>query len=106
MITVAILIVDELYIPLSITFLFSGLWPEEWYIAVCDVAVKSPVLLPTENLRSELIDNAAIKNDVMSPVRESTVADLSIISIAVRATGDAEYGSRGAGPSCRCKYGY
>ncbi|GMT18880.1 hypothetical protein PFISCL1PPCAC_10177 [Pristionchus fissidentatus] len=60
---------------------YSGLWPEEWYIAVCDVAVKSPVLLPTENLRSELIDNAAIKNDVMSPaelqeMRNTVVAEL------------------------------
>ncbi|KAF8358748.1 hypothetical protein PRIPAC_93743, partial [Pristionchus pacificus] len=60
---------------------YSGLWPEEWYIAVCDVAVKSPVLLPTENLRSELIDNAAIKNDIMSPselqeMRNTVVAEL------------------------------
>lgn len=47
----------------------SGLWPQEWYSAVCDIAVKSPALLPNENLRSELIDNAAIKNDSINPVR-------------------------------------
>ncbi|CAL2037779.1 unnamed protein product [Caenorhabditis brenneri] len=45
----------------------SSLWPEEWYNAVCEVATKTPVLIATENLRSELIDNAAIRSDSISP---------------------------------------
>ncbi|KAK6020578.1 hypothetical protein OSTOST_13765, partial [Ostertagia ostertagi] len=47
--------------------LVSGLWPEDWYNAVCVIATKSPVLIAQENLRSELIDNAAIKGDTISP---------------------------------------
>ncbi|VDM61613.1 unnamed protein product [Angiostrongylus costaricensis] len=46
---------------------YSGLWPEDWYNAVCVIATKSPVLIAHENLRSELIDNAAIKSDAISP---------------------------------------
>ncbi|CAI4230573.1 unnamed protein product [Auanema sp. JU1783] len=46
---------------------FSGLWPEDWYKAVCDIATRSPVLIAQENLRSELIDNAAIRSDSISP---------------------------------------
>ncbi|XGW14011.1 hypothetical protein V3C99_000358 [Haemonchus contortus] len=46
---------------------YSGLWPEDWYNAVCVIATKSPVLIAQENLRSELIDNAAIKGDTISP---------------------------------------
>uniref|UniRef100_A0A1I7XCJ4 HEAT repeat-containing protein 1 n=1 Tax=Heterorhabditis bacteriophora TaxID=37862 RepID=A0A1I7XCJ4_HETBA len=46
---------------------FSGLWPEEWFNAVCEIATKSPVLVAQENLRSELIDNAAIRSDTISP---------------------------------------
>ncbi|CAB3403701.1 unnamed protein product [Caenorhabditis bovis] len=45
----------------------SSLWPEEWYNAVCETATKTPVLVASENLRSELIDNAAIRNDSISP---------------------------------------
>ncbi|KAK6054493.1 hypothetical protein COOONC_08001, partial [Cooperia oncophora] len=45
----------------------SRLWPEDWYNAVCVIATKSPVLIAQENLRSELIDNAAIKGDTISP---------------------------------------
>uniref|UniRef100_A0A7E4V1C1 1-phosphatidylinositol 4-kinase n=1 Tax=Panagrellus redivivus TaxID=6233 RepID=A0A7E4V1C1_PANRE len=40
---------------------YSGLWPEDWYTAVCHIACKSPVLIANENLKSELIDNAAIR---------------------------------------------
>ncbi|VDL65076.1 unnamed protein product, partial [Nippostrongylus brasiliensis] len=47
---------------------YSGLWPEDWYNAVCVIATKSPVLIAHENLRSELIDNAAIRSDAISPV--------------------------------------
>lgn len=39
----------------------AGLWPDEWYKAVCKVAVKAPVLTAVENLKSEMIENAAIK---------------------------------------------
>ncbi|KAK6746150.1 hypothetical protein RB195_012331 [Necator americanus] len=46
---------------------YSGLWPEDWYNAVCIIATKSPVLIAQENLRSELIDNAAIRSDAISP---------------------------------------
>ncbi|KIH51536.1 hypothetical protein ANCDUO_18378 [Ancylostoma duodenale] len=46
---------------------YSGLWPEDWYNAVCVIATKSPVLIAQENLRSELIDNAAIRSDAISP---------------------------------------
>lgn len=47
---------------------FSGLWPDEWYKAVCDISTNSPLLLAQENLRSELIDNAVIKGDAISAV--------------------------------------
>ncbi|CAJ0959757.1 unnamed protein product, partial [Mesorhabditis belari] len=46
---------------------YSGLWPEEWYNAVCIVATKSPVLTAQENLRSELIENAPVKGDAITP---------------------------------------
>ncbi|KAL7069800.1 hypothetical protein ACQ4LE_011065 [Meloidogyne hapla] len=39
----------------------SGLWPEEWYKAICKIAVKSPTLLPTDNFKTEMIENTAIK---------------------------------------------
>ncbi|CAI5445845.1 unnamed protein product [Caenorhabditis angaria] len=45
----------------------SSLWPEEWYNAVCETSTKTPVLIASENLRSELIDNAAIRSDSISP---------------------------------------
>ncbi|CAD6198558.1 unnamed protein product [Caenorhabditis auriculariae] len=46
---------------------YSGLWPEEWFNAVCETATKTPILVANENLRSELIDNAAIRSDSISP---------------------------------------
>lgn len=60
----------------------SSLWPEEWYNAVCETATKTPVLIASENLRSELIDNAAIRSDSISPqelqeMRNTVLAELS-----------------------------
>ncbi|CAD5216891.1 unnamed protein product [Bursaphelenchus okinawaensis] len=42
-----------------------GLWPDDWYRAVCQIAVKAPVLTVIENLKSEMIENAAIKMDTL-----------------------------------------
>lgn len=47
----------------------TGLWPQEWYAGVKEIAVKSPFLVSQTSLRSEMRElqyTSAVRNDSVS----------------------------------------
>ncbi|KAL3103006.1 hypothetical protein niasHT_026454 [Heterodera trifolii] len=53
-----------------------GPWPEEWYNAICKIASKSPALLPHENFKTEMVENAAIKVDGIATTEHQQVRNI------------------------------
>ena len=51
-----------------------GLWPPEWHLAVCDIAVTSPLLLSQTKHRSEMKElkyTYAVRDDSVSVVSKA-----------------------------------
>ncbi|EDV25664.1 uncharacterized protein TRIADDRAFT_55997 [Trichoplax adhaerens] len=58
----------------------AGLWPYQWHEGVRDIAAKSPCLLSSQHLRSELLYNSALRNYDITPTELQELRN-SILSI-------------------------
>ncbi|XP_041348000.1 phosphatidylinositol 4-kinase alpha-like [Gigantopelta aegis] len=45
-----------------------GLWPQDWFEGVAEIAIKSPLLISHDHLSKELKYNAALRNECAAPV--------------------------------------